>query len=41
MQEDISIELKVDGIVDEDDAGEAEVIIKKGVQAALKKLEEC
>ena len=36
----MSAELKADSIVDEGNAGEAEIIIKKGGQAALKKLEE-
>jgi hypothetical protein len=40
MQEDISAEFKADSIADKDDAGKAKTIIKKGVQAALKKLEE-
>ena len=36
----MSAELKVDGVMDKNDIGEIEVIIKKGVQAALKKLKE-
>ena len=39
MQKDINIKLKVEGIVNKDDV-EIKVIIKEGVQAALKKLEE-
>ena len=35
-----SAELKAEGIVDKDNTEEAEAIIKKGVQAALDKLEE-
>ena len=41
MQKDVSAELKADGVADEDDAGEAETMIKEGVQAALGELEEC
>ena len=37
----MSAEFKADSIVDKDDAGEAETIIQKGVQAALGELEEC
>ena len=40
MQEDMSIEFKTDSVVDKDNAGEAKIIIKKGVQAALGELEE-
>ena len=41
MQEDISTELKIDSIADKDNVGKTKAIIKEGVQAALKKLEEC
>ena len=37
-QEDISIEFKTDGITDKNNTGEAEAIIKEGVQAVLKNL---
>ena len=37
MQEDISTELKADSIVNKDNVGEVKAIIKKGIQAALKK----
>ena len=36
----MSAELKADSIADIDNAGEAEAIIKKGVQAVLENLEE-
>jgi hypothetical protein len=36
----MNTEFKTDGVVNEDNIGEAEVIIKKEVQAALKNLEE-
>ena len=37
----MSTELKVDSITDIDNAGEAKIIIKKGVQVVLKNLKEC
>ena len=40
MQDNRSVELKVEGIVDEDNIEEVEAIIKEGVQVALDKLEE-
>ena len=36
----MSAELKADSVMDEDNTGEAEIIIKKRVQAALGELEE-
>ena len=36
----MSAEFKADSVTDKDDVGEAEVIVKKGIQTALKKLEE-
>ena len=36
----MSTELKTDSVTDIDDAGKTKVIIKKGVQAVLKNLEE-
>ena len=36
----MSAKLKVNSVIDIDDAGEAEVIIKKGVQAVLENLKE-
>ena len=40
MQDNRSVELKVEGIIDKDDTEKAEAIIKEGVQVALDKLEE-
>ena len=40
IQDNIGIELKAEGIVNEEDMEEAEAIIKEGVQVALDKLEE-
>ena len=40
IQEDISVEFKTDSITDKNNAGEAEAIIKKGVQAVLENLKE-
>ena len=36
----MSVEFKADGIIDKDNAGEAEAIIKEGVQAVLENLKE-
>ena len=40
MQEDISTELKADSVADKDNVGKVKAIVKKGIQAALKKLKE-
>ena len=40
MQEDMSAELKADSVTDIDNAEKAKAIIKEGVQAVLKNLEE-
>ena len=39
-QDDVGAELEAEGVVNEEDAGEAEAMIEEGVQAALDKLEE-
>ena len=39
-QEDVSAEFKADGVTNKDNTGEAEAIIKEGVQAVLENLEE-
>ena len=39
-QDDIGVELEAEGVVNEEDAEEAEAMIEEGVQAALDKLEE-
>ena len=40
MQEDVSAELKTNSVADIDNIKEAKAMIKKGVQAVLKNLEE-
>ena len=40
MQEDMSAELKINSVADINNAGETKAIIKEGVQAVLKNLEE-
>ena len=37
----MSAEFKANGIADKDNIEEIEIIIKEGVQAALRELEEC
>jgi hypothetical protein len=39
--DDVSAELKAEGVADKNDAEETEAMIEEGVQAALEKLEEC
>jgi hypothetical protein len=41
MQDNISAELKAEGVADAEDIDKVEAIIKEGVRTALDKLEEC
>jgi len=40
MQNSISVKFKIEGVVNEDNIDEIEVIIKEGVQAVLEELKE-